>query len=333
MNTQTQIAATPLRSGKVIQTFHNPAQVVHSISVETQIKRVAAYCRVSTLEEEQELSYETQSAYYRRRIDGNPSMVLVDVYGDQGVSGLSAEKRPEFQRMLRDCEAGRIDLILCKSVSRFARNLAECIAYIRDLQQKGISVVFETEGLQTGEPSSEMILSILATIAQSESSNIREHLLWSHEQNNANGTPFRQAAYGYRTKRLPDRKLMWIIHEEEAKRVRLAFQMAAAGQRYPDILRALRNMENIEGSAAEWNQQRLYYMLKNEVYAGHILTNKTYKPDLLSERSKRNNGQRPQYYVENHHEALVEQAVFDRVQELLSAGKLQGYHIGKRKVR
>lgn len=333
MTIQTSMPVQTIRSGKMIQNLHNPAQVTKMVALNTNLKRVAAYCRVSTLAEEQELSYETQSAYYRQKIAGDPSMILVDVYGDQGISGLSAEKRSEFQRMIQDCENGKIDLILCKSVSRFARNLAECVAYIRQLQQKGICVVFEMDGLHTGGPSAEMILSILATMAQSESSNLRENLLWSHEQNNANGTPSRNAAYGYRTKRMPDHKLMWVVHEAEAKRVRLAFQMAYDGHRYKDILTALHNMEIREGTGAQWTQQRLFYLLKNEVYAGHILTNKTYKPDLFSRNSRKNTGQRAQYYLEDHHEALVQQAVFDRVGVLVSAGKLRGKRAAGRSVR
>jgi DNA invertase Pin-like site-specific DNA recombinase len=157
-------------------TYENPAQVA-PIKDEAAVRRVAAYCRVSTLAEEQELSYETQCAYYARLIEADPTMKLVEVYGDQGGSGLSLKKRPEFQRMMSDCLDGKIDLVLTKSVSRFARNLGDCVNCVRLLREKGIPVMFEKEGITSTDPSCEMLLSVLASLAQQEVHSLSENIL------------------------------------------------------------------------------------------------------------------------------------------------------------
>ena len=144
------------------------AQLPVSAREEKPIQRVAAYCRVSTLLEEQVDSYETQCAYYRRLIGADPKLTLVDVYGDHGISGLSAQKRPEFQRMMQDCMDGKVDVVMTKSVSRFARNLADCVDCVRQLKGKSIPVLFEREGLNSMDSGCEMLLSLLATLAQEE---------------------------------------------------------------------------------------------------------------------------------------------------------------------
>lgn len=154
-------------------------------------RRVAAYCRVSTLLEEQELSYESQCAYYESLIENSPDMELVGVYGDQGFSGLHAKNRPEFMRMIRDCLDGRIDLIMVKSISRFSRNTLECQYYVNLLKEHGVTVQFEREGINSGDPQCEFILKLLSAAAQEESNSISQTIQWAQLKNNESGYPTR----------------------------------------------------------------------------------------------------------------------------------------------
>ena len=296
---------------------HETPALIAPVTTENAVRRVAAYCRVSTLAEEQDLSYETQCAYYTRLIEADPTMTLVEVYGDQGGSGLSLKKRPEFQRMMSDCLDGKIDLVLTKSVSRFARNLGDCVNCVRLLREKGIPVMFEKEGITTTDPSCEMLLSVLASLAQQEVHSLSENIRWSLEHRNANGNPSRVARYGYRRVEDETGKKVWCIYEPEAERVRLAFQMAAQGATYHDILIVLNNMEIKAGTGLEWKQSRVYSMLTSEVYIGDILTNKTFTADYLTKKVSRNKGQKPQYYLEGHHEPIIDKATFEKVSEMI----------------
>jgi DNA invertase Pin-like site-specific DNA recombinase len=309
---------------KQIQIFHNDALVRNTIKGKKAVLRVAAYCRVSTLQEEQEDSYETQFAYFRKRIRADPSLQLVEVYGDRGISGLSTEKRPEFRRMMDDCINGKIDIVMTKSISRFARNLADCIASIRRLKERGIPILFEKEGLNTMDTGCDMLLSVLAALAQEESNNISQSIQWAHEYRNAAGRPIRPAIYGYRKK-----KGKWEIYEPEAARVRLAFQLAGEGYFYQDILAALNKLECQDQTDIVWNQQRIYRLLINEVYTGNILTNKTFKPDLFASKLVKNVGQRHQYYIEGHHEALVDRETFQFIGRMISEGRLKAKRQGR----
>lgn len=303
-------------------TRETPA-LVAPVQAESAVRRVAAYCRVSTLAEEQDLSYETQCAYYKRLIEADPTMTLVEVYGDQGGSGLSLKRRPEFQRMMSDCLEGKIDLVLTKSVSRFARNLGDCVNCVRLLREKGIPVMFEKEGITSTDPSCEMLLSVLASMAQQEVHSLSENIRWSLEHRNASGTPSRVARYGYRKVEDETGKKVWCVYEPEAERVRLAFRMAAQGTHYPDIRIALNNMEIRDGTGQTWSQPRVYELLKSEVYIGDILTNKTFTADYLTKKVSRNKGQKPQYYLEGHHEPIIDKATFEQVGELIRQNKLK----------
>lgn len=290
---------------------------------EGKVRRVAAYCRVSTLQEEQELSYETQRAYYTKRINDDPTMTLVGVYGDYGESGLMMKRRPDFQRMINDCLDGRIDLILTKSVSRFARNLSDCVNCVRILRERGITVIFEKDGIDSADSKSEMLLSLIASLAQEEVRNLSENIRWSFDHRNANGNPARPARYGYRKITDGNGKSKWLVCETEANRVRAAFQMAERGKNCRDILDKLNDMELKDGTGAVWSRARLYSLLKSEVYIGDILTNKTYTEDYLTKKVSVNSGQKPQYYIEGHHEAIINKATFERVGKLIRDGKLK----------
>lgn len=278
-------------------------------------RRVAAYCRVSTLAEEQALSFETQCAYYARLIDDDPTMMLAGVYGDRGGSGLTVKKRPAFQRMMEDCLDGKIDLVLTKSVSRFARNLSDCVRCVRLLREKGVPVLFEKEGIDSADPGGELILSVLASLAQQEVHAMSESVRWSFDCRNAGGQPARAARYGYRRD-----GSAWRVREPQAERVRLAFRMAAAGARYRDIRDALNGMESEAGTGERWTPYRVRAMLGSEVYAGDLLTNQWFTADYLTQRAARNRGDRPQYYLEGHHEAIIDRETFQAVSERLRQG-------------
>lgn len=311
---------------RIVTHEHRPscAPAINGAKARPSVKRVAAYCRVSTLLEEQEESFETQCAYYRRLIDGDPSMQLVDVYGDHGVSGLSAKARPEFQRLMGDCLNGKVDLVMTKSVSRFARNLADCLECVRRLRERGIPVLFEREGLNSMDRGGEMLLSLLATLAQEESNSLSQSIRWAHDHLNANGNPTRAARYGYRKViQGSGKRHEWHIYEPEARRVRRAFEMAARGKNYREILSALNAMEKADGTDEWWTLARVRDMLRSEVYVGDILTNKHYIADYLTKRAVKNTGQRPQYYIEGHHPAIVDRALFERVRAIRRAGGMR----------
>ena len=303
-------------------TFENLAQVT-PVKSQNAVRRVAAYCRVSTLAEEQELSYETQCAYYKRLIEADPTMVLVSVYGDQGGSGLTLKKRPEFQRMMSDCLDGKIDLVLTKSISRFARNLGDCVNCVRLLQEKGIPVIFEKEGVISTDPGCELLLTVLASMAQHEVHTLSENLRWSLEHRNASGNISRVARYGYRKVKDEAGKKVWRIYEPEAQRVRLAFQMAAQEIQYRDIRKALNDMEIKERTGVGWTQSRVYSMLTSEIYIGDVLTNKTFTADYLTRKISINKGQKQQYYLEGHHEPIIDKTTFEKVGELIHQYKIR----------
>ncbi len=275
-------------------------------------KRVAVYCRVSTLEETQDSSFETQRDAYIQLIDSREDLVLADVYGDQGKSGTSIKCRPEFRRMLQDCEAGKIDLIMTKSISRFARNLRDCLSTIDRLKELGIPVLFEKEGINTMDNKSDLLLNVLAVIAEEESASIGQNIRWAHARRNAAGDPFNKSPYGYGRDKKANR---WYIRENEAERVRFAFSSASKGMCYQEILKGLNAMEQRDGTGLVWKNTRLTYMLTHEAYIGDILTNKTFCPNRGTQLV--NHGERDQYYIEGHHEAIVDREVFARVQELV----------------
>ncbi len=287
------------------------------------MKRAAIYCRVSTDLEIQEGSFEAQKAYYIKMIRDNPSLTLVDVYGDYAKSGTSMRRRPEFLRLLRDCEEGKIDVVYTKSISRFARSAADCVDTVRRLTSLGVSVVFEREGLNTADASSEFVFAILAAVAAEEVNSLRQNMLWGLEELNASGRPSFRPSYGY----VRGENRSWRIDSEAAERVRLAFGMAAQGATYDEILAALNACELQKGSGYRWNKTRLRYMLTNISYTGDVITNKYYKT-AAGTCAKKNNGERPQYHIENHHPAIVSREVFDRVQLYCRSGLLRSNRRG-----
>ncbi|MDO4837601.1 MAG: recombinase family protein [Clostridia bacterium] len=290
------------------------------ISKSNKPLRTAAYCRVSTDQELQENSYETQQAYFRSRIASDPAKSLAGIYGDKGKTGRSLHGRTGLQALLHDCEAGLIDLVLVKSLSRFSRNLPDCLTMVRKLKELGIPVIFEKEGINTMEGSGELLLSIMAAIAQEESRSIGENLRWAIMQSNAKGEPFFHPSYGFRRKK--DSRA-WEIFPMEAQRVRRAFSLAATGRwTYQEILAELNRIEQSQKTGDVWRKKRLAYLLTNVVYMGDCLTNRTYHVYTDKMIVRPNRGERDQYYIEDHHPAIIRRAMFERVQQVMKSGLL-----------
>lgn len=273
--------------------------------------KTAAYCRVSTDKEEQDGSYELQKQYFTDLINANSNMELVGIYGDKGKSGLHADKRPGLQKLLQDSREGKIKLILTKSISRFARNMAECAEMIRELQSLGVNIIFEKENLNSQDTKCALALNIFAAIAEEESHSISQHALRAHEQYTMEGRPFGQISFGY--KNGGDNK--WIINEEEAPLVRKAFEMAAEGQNYTEIRKAMTEM-----AGYPWSQGRVKYLLTNVVYKGDYLSHKTVC--IVPGKQVKNAGHRDQFYITGHHEPIVSTSLFDRVQKIVVNGDL-----------
>ena len=275
--------------------------------------RAAAYCRVSTAREEQEGSYEMQAACYRDLIQSSDDMELVGIYGDRGRSGLHKDGRPGLQKLMEDCRAGKIQRIYTKSISRFARNMAECAEMIRELRKLKVNIIFEKENLYLDNIQSSLVLNILSAIAQEESHSISQHSIKAHEQYALQGRPYGRISFGYRSAG----NHCWVICEEEARKVRCAFRMAEEGKCYQEIIQELNRMEE---DGYTWNQQRLKRMLMNVVYKGDYFTNASVC--IVPGKQVRNKGFRDRIYITGHHEPIVSPELFDDVQEIIGRGIL-----------
>ena len=279
-------------------------------------KRVAAYCRVSTDSEEQLTSYQNQMRVYTEMIAANKEWEFAGLYADEGISGTRADKRPEFQRMIRDCQNGKIDYIITKSVSRFARNTVECLEYVRSLKAQGIGIFFEEQNIDTLKNESELYLVIYAGFAQSESESISKHITWTYRKN------FEDGKVSFQYKRLlgyrkgEDGKPE--IVPEEAAIVERIYEMFLAGQPVKMIAQTLQ-AEKIEipGKNLSFSKNMIMNILRNEKYCGDCILQKTVTVDCISKTRKANQGEAPMYIVENNHPAIISREVFNRVQEEL----------------
>ena len=283
-------------------------------------RRVAAYCRVSTDDEEQLTSYNTQKRVYTDMVMANKEWELVGIYADEGISGTRADKRPEFKRMIDDCFAGKIDYIITKSVSRFARNTVDCLDHVRKLKARGIGVYFEEQNIDTLKCDSELYLVIYAGFAQSESESMSKNITWSYRKNFEDG----KCIYIYK-------KLLGYkkgadgtpeIVPEEAAIVERIFNMFLAGMTAEGISNVLK-AEKIEvpGKELNFSKKMILGILQNEKYCGDCILQKTVTVDCISKSRKKNEGEAPMYLVENSHQAIVSREVFNRVQEEISRRK------------
>ena len=287
--------------------------------------RVAAYARVSTDSNDQANSFLAQMQRYHTLITGNENWDLVDVYADRGLSGVSAAKRPDFQRMLADCRQGRIDKILVKSISRFARNTKECLAFVRELKAIGVGVCFEEQNIDTAKVTGELLTSVFASIAQKESESISQNMRWSYQRRMENGTFLPgSTAYGYK---IVEKKT--VIDEAKAETVRRIFRDYLAGFGLREIARSL-NEEGVpyidDEPELRWSVRVVAYILSNEKYIGDSLWQKKYKTEGLPGKLLYNRGERKQYYAQGTHEAIIAKDVFEAAQELRKqrAGSYKG---------
>ena len=286
--------------------------------------RVAAYCRVSSNSADQRNSFATQERVYTKYIAEKQEWELVDIFADEGLSGMKADNRPEFQRMIRMCELHQIDLILTKSVSRFARNVKEALNYTRKLKLLGVGVQFEEEGINTLAMADEMLLNTFAAIAQEESKSISQNQRLSIVKRMESGEYIASnAPYGYR---LIDKKL--VIYEPEAEVVRWIFAAYLNGMSTVEIAHEL-SAKSVptKGKKEQWKANRIAYILSNEKYDGDTLFQKYYGEETVPFKKHRNYGEVDQFFARNTHDAILPQGMFQAVQTLLQS---RGRKFGKR---
>ncbi len=284
--------------------------------LQTRRLRVAAYARVSSNSEDQENSFAAQNTYYTALLTSTPEWEMVDIYADEGITGTSAEKRNDFQRLMADCRRGLIDRIVVKSISRFARNTMECLEAIRELKTMGVSVFFEEQGIDTAEMSSEMVTAVHASFAQTESVNISKNMKWGCQKRMQMGSfvPSHQP-YGYHLK---DGRIQ--IDPIQAEHIQSTFSLYLEGKNTQEIADYLNQQMTMhpELEAIRWTCYRVARTLRNEKYIGDSLWQKSFHTDSLPRKELKNRGQQPQYYAEGTHPAIIEKDVFDRVQTLLA---------------
>lgn len=288
-------------------------------------RRVAAYARVSTDSEEQLTSYEAQVDYYTKYIKRNPDWRFVGVYTDEGISATNTRKREGFNRMIADALDGKIDLIVTKSVSRFARNTVDSLTAVRKLKEHGTEVYFEKEGIYTFDSKGELLITIMSSLAQEESRSISENVTWGQRKRFADGKvslPYK-AFLGYRkgADGLPE------IVPEEAETVRLIYKLFIGGRTINYIANHLTQLDiPTPRGNAKWNTTTVESILTNEKYKGSAVLQKKFTVDFLTKKVKKNEGEVPQYYVEHSHPAIIAPEEWERVQGELQMRKSKGKH-------
>lgn len=286
------------------------------------LMRVAAYCRVSTDSEDQLESYKAQVAYYTDAIAKNPRWRFVEIYADEGITGTIAKKRDNFMRMIRDCEKGKIDLILTKSVARFARNTVDSLKYVRKLKALGVGVYFEEQAIDSMKTDSEMIIGFHSVLAQAESENISANVRWGIQQRMKSGTfAFRYNILGYKKGQdgTPE------IVPKEAEIVKHIFLMYLDGKSWGQITDYL-NASGIKTPQGKdrWSREQIRNMLSNERYTGDMLLQKTFTENCITKKVKKNRGELPKYLITNNHPAIIDRATFKAVQnEMARRGNIQ----------
>lgn len=276
--------------------------------------RVAAYCRVSTDDEEQKTSYEAQIGYYTEKINSNPEWQMAGIFADEGISGTQAQKRPEFLKMIRLCRQRKIDVILTKSLSRFARNTVDSLGYIRELRALGIAVISEKENINTLTAESEMLITIMSCFAQAESESISKNVSWGVRQSFKNGNVPMQYArlLGYRKGHDGNAEII----PEEAEVVKEIYRCYLDGMSMNLIADRLNEKGlTTKGGSSPYRKTVVQRILTNEKYTGDALLQKTYVTDCITKKTRKNNGELPMYLVKNHHEPIISRTDFNRVQE------------------
>lgn len=291
-----------------------PAKTQEEIKKAEKCLKVAAYCRVSTDEEEQKNSYQAQIEYYTDKINKNPEWQMAGIFADEGITGTQAKKRPEFLKMIRLCRQGKIDVILTKSLSRFARNTVDSLNYIRELRTLGIAVISEKENINTLTAESEMLITIMSCFAQAESESISKNVAWGIRQSFKNGNVTMQykKLLGYKKGADGNAEIV----SDEAEIVKEIYRCYLDGASLNQIADMLNNRGlTTKGSNSPYRKEVIQRILTNEKYTGDALLQKTYITDCITKKSRKNNGELPMYLVKNHHEPIISRTDFNRVQE------------------
>ena len=279
-------------------------------------RRVAGYARVSTDHEDQTTSYESQMRYYTEYISSRSDWEFVKMYSDEGISGTNTKLRVGFQSMIEDALAGKIDLIITKSVSRFARNTVDSLTTVRQLKEVGVEIYFEKENIWTLDSKGELLITIMSSLAQEESRSISENVTWGLRKQFAEGKVHFPYTNVMGFEKGDNGEI--VVNQEEAKTVRYIFQQALLGKTPYSIAKDLTQQGILSPSGKNhWSSVTIKRMLRNEKYKGDALLQKTYTIDFLSKKKNINKGELPQYYVENNHEAIVDKETFDAVQAAL----------------
>ena len=290
--------------------------------IRSQRLRVAPYCRVSTDSDEQLTSYTAQIEYYTAKIAANPEWTMVRLYADESITGTSTKKRKQFNKLIADCEAGKIDLVITKSVSRFGRNTLDGLQYTRKLKRLGVGVYFEKENVNTLHMDNEMILTFFFSQAQAESESLSGNVKWGHRKNFKDGKVYYQykSFMGYRRGANGEPE----IDEEQAAVVRRIFARYLMGDSVHRIAKGLQadGIKTVRGNE-KWSDSVIQGMLQNKKYIGDALLQKTYIADIFTHQSKKNMGELPKYYVHDSHPAIIDRETFRKVQEEIArrAGK------------
>ena len=323
---QTPVAEQPKKVVRVIAPTITPQEQAKKLYRQL---RVVAYCRVSTKQEEQLNSYETQRNYYTERINAEPNWTLVAIFADKGITGTSVKNRDEFNKMIKLCKRGKVDMIITKSISRFARNTLDCLKYTRMLKAIGVDVFFEEQGIHSTQPGAEFYITIYGSIAQSESENISANVKFGKAQSAREGN----VAFHYKNflgyRQGEDGKPE--IVPEEAETIRFIYESFLAGDSFGGIKAKLEEKGILSPSGTTtWRYSTIQSILTNEKYAGDAIINKTYIEDCISKKVKVNNGERQKFYVENNHPAIIDRMTFARAQEELARrnGKLKVKQVG-----
>lgn len=281
----------------------------------SQRLKVAAYARVSTDLEDQKTSFISQQKYYLEKITENPKWMFVEVYADEGISGTQAFKRENFMRMIKDAENGKIDLILTKSISRFARNTLDTLKYVRLLKANGIGIIFEEEGINTLDMAGELLLTVLSSVAQQESETISSHIRLGYKMKRERGELVGfSSCYGYT---YDSKTNTMYINEKEAEIVKLIYNNYLKGFGSTMISNILYEMKIPSPQGKErWQSCTINGILHNEIYKGDVIQGKTYTVDSITHKRKKNNGEEDMYYIKDHHEPIIDKELFDQVQDI-----------------
>ena len=286
------------------------------------ITRVAVYARVSTTEEKQLTSMEAQKDYYIKMIDRRRNWNLVEVYADEGITGTSQAKRTAFKKMIKDCEMGKIDMIITKSVSRFARNTVDTLVALRNLKSMGIGVYFEKEKIWTLDSNGEFMLTLLSSLAQEEARSVSENSTWGQRKRFADGKVSLAYSHFLGYDKGPNGEL--VINPQEAVSIRRIYKMFLQGLSMNGIAKAMGRAGILTPYGKDkWRIGAVRGILTNEKYKGDALLQKEYTVDFLTKRVKRNEGELPQYYITNNHEPIIDPWLFDYVQEIIATRRKQ----------